>query len=131
MASGAARYDALPVADYGTSKEAGCIRIPVKPGRAVVRYVDTAFEFRTGRLVAAGRSLRRGLAMEGRFQDRLPKSDTVAPRIGQNGPAQADATARQGADLRVCVELRGFEPLTPSMRTRCATGLRYSPENLS
>ena len=26
------------------------------------------------------------------------------------------------------VELRGFEPLTPSMRTRCATGLRYSPE---
>jgi hypothetical protein len=28
-----------------------------------------------------------------------------------------------------CVELRGFEPLTPSMRTRCATGLRYSPWN--
>ena len=27
------------------------------------------------------------------------------------------------------MELRGFEPLTPSMRTRCATGLRYSPEN--
>ena len=26
------------------------------------------------------------------------------------------------------VELRGFEPLTPSMRTRCATGLRYSPK---
>jgi hypothetical protein len=25
------------------------------------------------------------------------------------------------------VELRGFEPLTPSMRTRCATGLRHSP----
>ena len=25
------------------------------------------------------------------------------------------------------VELRGFEPLTPSMRTRCATRLRYSP----
>ena len=30
-----------------------------------------------------------------------------------------------------CVELRGFEPLTPSMRTRCATGLRYSPKNAS
>ncbi len=28
----------------------------------------------------------------------------------------------------VMVELRGFEPLTPSMRTRCATGLRYSPK---
>ncbi len=27
-------------------------------------------------------------------------------------------TACQGADLRVCVELRGFEPLTPSMRTK-------------
>ncbi len=29
------------------------------------------------------------------------------------------------------MELRGFEPLTPSMRTRCATGLRYSPWNAS
>ena len=27
------------------------------------------------------------------------------------------------------MELRGFEPLTPSMRTRCATGLRHSPGN--
>jgi hypothetical protein len=35
------------------------------------------------------------------------------------------------SDLGVCVELRGFEPLTPSMRTRCATGLRYSPRNAS
>src|SRR5213078_2148437 len=33
----------------------------------------------------------------------------------------------QAADLRFWVELRGFEPLTPSMRTRCATGLRHSP----
>jgi hypothetical protein len=32
------------------------------------------------------------------------------------------------SDLRKWVELRGFEPLTPSMRTRCATGLRYSPK---
>src|SRR5205814_7005814 len=31
--------------------------------------------------------------------------------------------------LETWVELRGFEPLTPSMRTRCATGLRYSPKN--
>ena len=31
----------------------------------------------------------------------------------------------------LAVELRGFEPLTPSMRTRCATGLRYSPKNAS
>ena len=27
-----------------------------------------------------------------------------------------------GSDLRVWVELRGFEPLTPSMRIQCATG---------
>ena len=33
-----------------------------------------------------------------------------------------------GSDLQFLVELRGFEPLTPSMRTRCATGLRYSPK---
>ena len=32
--------------------------------------------------------------------------------------------------LRQRVEPRGFEPLTPSMRTRCATGLRYGPLNL-
>jgi hypothetical protein len=31
-------------------------------------------------------------------------------------------------DQNQSVELRGFEPLTPSMRTRCATGLRYSPK---
>jgi hypothetical protein len=33
------------------------------------------------------------------------------------------------SDLRRWVELRGFEPLTPSMRTRCATRLRHSPRN--
>ena len=50
-------------------------------------------------------------------QDRVPKSDTAPPRIGRNGLAQAHMTTWQGADLRVCVELRAFEPLTPSMRT--------------
>jgi site-specific DNA recombinase len=34
----------------------------------------------------------------------------------------------QGSHTSTLVELRGFEPLTPSMRTRCATGLRYSPK---
>jgi hypothetical protein len=32
-----------------------------------------------------------------------------------------------GDGLSPAVELRGFEPLTPSMRTRCATGLRHNP----
>jgi hypothetical protein len=27
-----------------------------------------------------------------------------------------------GSDLQLWVELRGFEPLTPSMRTQCSTG---------
>ena len=31
------------------------------------------------------------------------------------------------SNYALLVELRGFEPLTPSMRTRCATGLRHSP----
>ncbi len=31
------------------------------------------------------------------------------------------------SNYELVVELRGFEPLTPSMRTRCATGLRHSP----
>ena len=35
----------------------------------------------------------------------------------------------QGSELGKRVELRGLEPLTPSMRTRCATRLRYSPWN--
>ena len=34
---------------------------------------------------------------------------------------------RRGSNVPFLVELRGFEPLTPSMRTRCATGLRHSP----
>jgi hypothetical protein len=45
---GAAHYDALPLAGCGTSKDAGCIAIRGKRHRAVVRYVDAAFEFRAG-----------------------------------------------------------------------------------
>jgi site-specific DNA recombinase len=37
----------------------------------------------------------------------------------------------RGVKQTYLVELRGFEPLTPSMRTRCATGLRHSPERPS
>jgi site-specific DNA recombinase len=43
----------------------------------------------------------------------------------------APAVGGQGSSKTSMVELRGFEPLTPSMRTRCATGLRYSPKNAS
>jgi hypothetical protein len=42
---------------------------------------------------------------------------------------QRDGTRKSSLHWDNWVELRGFEPLTPSMRTRCATGLRYSPES--
>ena len=54
----------------------------------------------------------------------LGASSRSAPKIGhrrsQNRAkrtSQSRLTACQSADLRVCVELRGFESLTPSMRT--------------
>jgi hypothetical protein len=43
-----------------------------------------------------------------RDQDRLPNSDTAAPGIGTNGPGPAGMTACRGADLRICVGLRGL-----------------------
>jgi integrase len=55
---------------------------------------------------------------------RRAKYPTQASRVGH--VRRASDLARHH-DPRV--ELRGFEPLTPSMRTRCATGLRYSPKN--
>ena len=53
----------------------------------------------------------RGRHARRREQDRLPKSDTAAPRIGQNGPAQADIAARQRADLRGAEGIRTPDPL--------------------
>jgi site-specific DNA recombinase len=54
---------------------------------------------------------------------------THAPHRGAAAVLPA-TTPPKGAvrAMPTLVELRGFEPLTPSMRTRCATGLRYSPE---
>src|SRR5580700_7752894 len=46
-------------------------------------------------------------------------------------PHKTAATRKLPLTPSFLVELRGFEPLTPSMRTRCATGLRYSPWNAS
>ena len=50
------------------------------------------------------------------------KGPTLPARVG---PVRRASDLVRHHDQRV--ELRGFEPLTPSMRTRCATGLRYSP----
>jgi site-specific DNA recombinase len=53
-------------------------------------------------------------------------SQNASGRRTQNGPLGPTLSGR-GSSRPVLVELRGFEPLTPSMRTRCATGLRHSP----
>ena len=64
-----------------------------------------------------------------------------SPYLGGNraGPVKVKSTSGRTRRPNRCdrprsrervvtwVELRGFEPLTPSMRTRCATGLRHSP----
>ena len=46
-------------------------------------------------------------------------------------PRGAPENRNMALTCNFLVELRGFEPLTPSMRTRCATGLRYSPKTAS
>jgi hypothetical protein len=72
---------------------------------------------------------------------RASRLDAVEPLTPANLASQfipiaiwllVERDANQVDDLALpWVELRGFEPLTPSMRTRCATGLRYSPKELS
>jgi site-specific DNA recombinase len=64
---------------------------------------------------------------------RPPTEQGICP--GQDGSGTeavigslAQPPGVRGLSKPTRVELRGFEPLTPSMRTRCATGLRYSPE---
>ena len=51
----------------------------------------------------------------------------MAPRLAPKQCAAVENWQDKAVNWRFRVELRGFEPLTPSMRTRCATGLRYSP----
>ena len=58
----------------------------------------------------------------------VPKRNAWLP---QWLPSKTAAVRRPPLTCTCSVELRGFEPLTPSMRTRCATGLRYSPWNES
>ena len=76
----------------------------------------------------------------------MPTRGTSRPDGSAAGGAESQyaKSLTLGTEVRPCdgasglvrdqnqrVELRGFEPLTPSMRTRCATGLRYSPRNAS
>src|SRR3954466_3767025 len=52
---------------------------------------------------------------------------TSAVRARNGDAAGAWAPTASAGSSCEGVELRGVEPLTPSMRTRCATGLRHSP----
>ncbi len=60
-------------------------------------------------------------------KDENGPSLAAGPTQGTVTPELADIFSVSVSSKRVMVELRGFEPLTPSMRTRCATRLRYSP----
>src|ERR1035438_9434245 len=63
-----------------------------------------------------------------RPEPRLLGRHTLSLRLGSTmAPTSSDENSKSDTDLQFRVELRGFEPLTPSMRTRCATGLRHSP----
>ena len=55
--------------------------------------------------------------------------NAMAPYLAPRAYARCGYKPSRPLTWRFRVELRGFEPLTPSMRTRCATGLRYSPWN--
>jgi hypothetical protein len=49
-------------------------------------------------------------------------------------PDPDGGTNEDGSPVRTMVrlvELRGLEPLTPSMRTRCATRLRHNPNRFA
>ena len=57
MASAAAYYDACRWLGAEPAGEAGCITIHVKPYRALVRYLGTAFEFHPDQPAGVGRCL--------------------------------------------------------------------------
>ena len=61
--------------------------------------------------------------------DPAPDMDAVWEAIiKKSNPRPSGSTEMvKGSTTGYLVELWGFEPQTPSMRTRCATGLRHSP----
>ncbi|CAL2057831.1 hypothetical protein GPN2_11008 [Streptomyces murinus] len=58
----------------------------------------------------------------GKAPTRLPDS-----AVGETVVQHVKAPVGFPTGALSCVDLRGFEPLAPSMRTRCATGLRHRP----
>ncbi|GAA3673387.1 hypothetical protein GCM10022224_042030 [Nonomuraea antimicrobica] len=64
---------------------------------------------------------------------RVENPTEMAPRLApidfQTREKGSRITPRTLLTCIFLVEMRGFEPLTPSMRTKCATGLRYIPKD--
>ena len=56
----------------------------------------------------------------------INEPDEQPGRLATMAPLHA-TTIREGSKYVQMVELRGFEPLTPSLRTRCSAELSYSP----
>ena len=55
--------------------------------------------------------------------------DAHADRLGKKEPCP-NFSFGQGSNESSSVDPRGFEPLTPCMPCRCATGLRHGPRLL-
>jgi site-specific DNA recombinase len=95
--------------------------------RSIHLDYNEPFDQLLGRLIPAQRH------RETQETQRTMQKQQRARAEGQpsNNPGTPGGSPRiaevQGSHTNTLVELRGFEPLTPSMRTRCATGLRYSP----
>jgi hypothetical protein len=103
------------VGDWAYSTRPDRLGIAVSPARGFVQFLARATEL--GVIVGLLRMMGRG--------------GWCSPRRSSDGQmifSMIIQVKDHGSDLWVWVELRGFEPLTPSMRTRCATGLRYSPK---
>lgn len=57
----------------------------------------------------------------------VPRGNTKIPPDLHDRTGSQSVTHTWVRELPLPVDLRGFEPLTPSLRTRCATRLRYRP----
>ena len=118
------------------------LSVPQRPRQAVVRLLQRPGRMRGRHLrqrrphILHGQLLQRDRADNGQQRpqrvpvdlDRLGRAARQA--LSQPVNSRTDKNRIGCLTCKNSVELRGFEPLTPSMRTRCATGLRYSPENL-
>lgn len=100
--------------------------------RAFISRLEVDAERQRLTLSSPWRELREA-ALRARLSQPGPRSRTYMrsggrAAVGTGGRSKTNpGLVGQGSSMNPLVELRGFEPLTPSMRTRCATGLRYSP----